>query len=156
MNYYMIIFQDGQKKEFKALNDDQAIKRTDSILRRFNQPEGHTYRTNPYNARQKRKIGSRQNPEYNPEKESITKDPAHLLIKREPEKPKKKRRVSATVSGAPRTNFTVPLKEVAEKMGVEPATLRRKLRRSEIQKPEGGWGWDSWEHPDVREILSWK
>lgn len=158
MNFYAVEFQNGFIKEIKTINDDIALKSTQSLIRRWNQPSGIVYRTNPYNPQQKRNLGIVTNPEYNPNEPSLTEDPRHLMI-REPqpaEKKRKKVKKAATKNRGRRSTFKVPLSAIAEKMGTDAAVLRRKLRKSNITKPDGGWGWNSWDDPAVKEILTWK
>ena len=161
MNFYSIEFQDGYTKEVQNLNDNQAVKMAQSILRRWNQPGCKVYRTNPYNSNKKRLVGEQVNSDFNPDLPVLYKDPIDKIIASKPE-PKRKKSVnkkgkkSQSGNSGRKIKYQVPLSAIAEKLGKNPAALRRKLRKSGIQKPEGGWGWDSWEDPVVQEILTWK
>lgn len=162
MNFYKIQFQSGKKIEIKAGTDDQAVKRASNLITRWNQPNAIIFRVNPFNAAKTREISTLHNGQYNSGEPSLESDPKELYISHQDEKKarKNKRRERKSGSGeakssGSRNNFEVPLKDVAEKAGVKPTALRRKLRGSDIVKPEGGWGWNSWEHPDVVTILEW-
>lgn len=158
MNFYKVEFLDGFTKEIKSLNDDQALKMANSIIRRWNQPGCTVYRTNPYNSNKKRKIGTIKNDQYNPEEPTLQKDPLHTIVAEKAEKKKRTRKTSSkkpSGNTGKRQDFKVPLAAIADKIGKNPAALRRKLRKLGVQKPEGGWGWDSWEDPLVQEMLNW-
>lgn len=159
MNFYALDFGDFTR-EVRALNDQHAAASGRSILKRWNQPRCTIYRTNPFNSTFKKKVETVTNENYDPEQPSLTEDPLHLYLSEETKKEKKRKR-SARKAGdktasAPRKKFKVPLRAIAEKMETDPAVLRRKLRKSDIEKPDGGWGWDSWDDPAVQEILTWK
>lgn len=159
MNFYSIEFQGGYTKEIQNLNDNQAVKMAQSILRRWNQPSCKVYRTNPYNSNKKRLVGEQVNYGFNPDLPVLYKDPIHKIIASKPERKKsvnKEGKKSQSGNSGRKIKYQVPLSAIAEKLGKNPAALRRKLRKSGIQKPEGGWGWDSWEDPAVQEILTWK
>lgn len=158
MNFYAIDFG-GFTKEVRALNDQQAVASGRSVLRRWNQPRCTVYRTNPFNSTFKKEVGTVINENYDPEQPSLTEDPLHLYLSEEPKKKKRKRSTrkgGSQTTTAPRKKFKVPLRAIAEKLETDPAALRRKLRKSDIEKPAGGWGWDSWDDPAVQEILTWK
>lgn len=157
MNFYMVEFQNCSK-EIKATNDQIAVSFAKGMLRRWNQPGCKIYRINPFSSKnERRKISEIQYDLYDPSKPSLTQDNIRELIPVEKPKKSKRERVARTKrKGEKRVNHAVPLSAIAEKIGKNPAAIRRKLRKLGIPKPEGGWGWDSWDDPIVQEILSWR
>ena len=157
MNFYMIEFENCSK-EVKAANDQIAVSLAKGMLRRWNQPSCKIYRINPLsNKNECRKISEIQYDLYDPSKPSLTQDDIRALIPMEkPKKPKRERVARTKRKSGKRVNYAVPLSAIAEKIGKKPAAIRRKLRKLGIPKPEGGWGWNSWDDPIVQEILSWK
>lgn len=154
MNFYKVEFGNCSK-EIKALNDQMAVNFAKRMLERWNQPGCKIYRTNPF-SNKRRKVLEIQYNFYDPSKPILTQDNIRALIPGEkPKKSKRERTAKKGRKGEKRINYAVPLSTIAEKIGKEPAAIRRKLRKLGIPKPEGGWGWDSWDDPTVQEILSW-
>jgi hypothetical protein len=161
--------EQDQMVEVKALHETQGMQRGEALARRWNQPSCTVYRINPHNATKDKKVLAMiENDNYNPELRTKTNDneiiAAHNAAAQDKVKKKRKKKdpssgkkvarpdgSTATVSSP----HTVPLAAIAEKIDKDPAALRRKLRKSDIDKPQGGWGWSSWEDPAVQEILSW-
>jgi len=155
MNFYMVEFGNCSK-EIRAINDQIAVNFAKRMLERWNQPGCKVYRTNPF-SNKRRKVLEIQYNLYDPSKPSLTQDNIWELISVEkPKKSKRERAAKTERKGEKRVNHAVPLSAIAEKIGKEPSAIRRKLRKLGIPKPEGGWGWDSWDDPIVKEILSWR
>lgn len=154
MNFYIVEFN-SCSKEIRAINDQAAVNFAKGMLKRWNQPSCKVYRTNPFSGK-RRKVLEVQYSFYDPSKPSLTQDNIRELIPEEkPKKSKRERAAKAKRKGGKRVSHAVPLSAIAEKLGKDPAAIRRKLRKLDIPKPEGGWGWDSWDDPTVQEILSW-
>ena len=154
MNFYTVEF-DNCIKEIRAINDQSAVNLAKGMLERWNQPSCKVYRTNPF-SKERRKLLEIEYSLYDPSKPSLTQDNIRELISVEkPKKSKRERAAKAKRKGGKRVSYEVPLSDIAEKVGKDPAAIRRKLRKLGIPKPEGGWGWDSWDDPTVKEILSW-
>jgi len=154
MNFYIVEFN-SCSKEIRAVNDQAAVNFAKGMLKRWNQPSCKVYRTSPFSGK-RRKVSEIQYSLYDPSKPSLTQDNIRKLIPVEkPKKSKEKRATKMERKGEKRVNRAVPLSAIAEKIGKDPAAIRRKLRKLGIPKPEGGWGWDSWDDPTVKEILSW-
>lgn len=155
MNFYLVEFGNCSK-EIKALNDQSAINFAKEMLKRWNQPGCKIFRTNPF-SNKRRKVLEMQYNLYDSSKPTLTQDNIRELTPAEKPKKSKKQRAAKERKGGneKRVSRAVPLSAIAEKTGKEPAAIRRKLRKLGITKPEGGWGWDSWEDPTVQEIISW-
>lgn len=161
MNFYQIQFANGKSFELKAYDDNQGDLRGKALILRWNQPSAEVFRTNPYDANFRKPVSSLVNESYDPTKPTLDRDPAYL---HEPMKKKKSTKVrkerikkekSDNPNAGPRSTHLVPLKELADKLGIEPGSIRRKLRSANTEKPEGGWGWTSWEDPTVIQIQEW-
>lgn len=154
-NYYVLTLPDGTKKELRAMNDQAAARMALGVLKRWNQLKATLSRINPFNATERREILGILNTLYNPQEESRNEDPDYVPTET-PRKKRKKRSSRGSGTSAPVVTHEVPLNAIAEKLSISPTALRRKLRSSSIEKPGARWGWDSWEHPDVVEILTWR
>lgn len=157
MNFFQIQLENGKSVEIKAYDEEQGILRGMGLIKRWNQPRAEVFRTSPYDTTFRKSLVYHINPDFDPNKPILDKDPVFSYK----EKASKKRKVRipgdkvANASSGPRTNHEVPLKDLAESLGVQPGAIRRKLRSADIEKPAGGWGWTSWEDPTVIQIKEW-
>lgn len=158
MNHYHITFKSGKQMEFQAFDNEQAMKRADSWLKRWNHPSATIERVNIMNPSQKIYIGLVENDTYDAAQPSLTQDPEYLY--KRPEPTKKPKSAAKTATGErkpsePRSTHAVPLASLADQLGVPATSIRRKLRSSKVEKPTGGWGWDSMEDSTVVQIIEW-
>lgn len=159
MNFFQIQFENGKSLEIKAHDDEQGILRGSSLIKRWNQPSAQVFRTNPYNAEFRKHLATHINEDYDPTQPTLDKDPIIPYKEKATKKKTRKERIPgekvASKTSGPRSNHLVPLKDLAERLAVEPGAIRRRLRSANIEKPAGGWGWTSWEDPTVKQIESW-
>lgn len=155
MFFFQIDFNDGRAHEYQASNEQIAVHWGKQKMRSWNQPSAIISRTAPNRPEFKKVLTNVENPEFDPTQPRLEKDPRYEY--RVPTRKVRKRKDGSKSSGTtgPRVTHPVPLKAIADKLEVSPTVLRRKLRSADIEKPSGGWGWDSWEHEDVNQILSW-
>lgn len=73
-------------------------------------------------------------------KKEVTKE--NIAPKKEEPKKDKKEHVTITT-----------LQDICKSLGIDPAKARKKLRGSDIAKPEGGWEWPTANDKDIRKVI---
>jgi hypothetical protein len=148
-----------QMKSFNVNSEKRGIWLAEGMMKRWNQPSCTVYKMTL--KKDLKSIAELVNEEYDPEKPILTADDIKPTVKPERKKKRSNRKVASSTAtkgstGGGSSVYKVPLAAIAEKLDKDPAALRRKLRKSNIEKPDGGWGWDDWNDPAVKEIMSWR